>query len=226
MPTQIKICGIRRPQDVDYINEYLPDYIGFIFWEKSFRFVTLEQAMELRRQTNPCIPAVGVFVNETPEKIAEFVQSGAIQIIQLHGQETEEDIAKVRALLPGVPVWKAFKVRSIEDLMRAQISTADRILLDNGYGTGHCFDHSLLVKSAGEGQYEEEHPAQQPDSSYSEGQCFTRPYILAGGLTPQIIPDVITRYHPSMVDISSGVETDQCKDRDKIRAAIQAVRKM
>ncbi|MCD7862964.1 MAG: phosphoribosylanthranilate isomerase [Lachnospiraceae bacterium] len=203
MSTQIKICGIRRAQDVDYINEFLPDYIGFIFWEKSFRCVTLEQALELRRQTNPHIPAVGVFVNETPEKIAEYVQSGAIQIVQLHGQETEEDIAKVRALLPGVPVWKAFKVRSIEDLMRAQASTADRILLDNGYGTGQCFDHSLLTE-----------------------QYLTRPYILAGGLTPQNIPDVIAKYHPAMVDISSGVETDQCKDRDKIRAAIHAVRSM
>ncbi len=226
MPTQIKICGIRRSQDVEYINEFLPDYIGFIFWEKSFRFVTLDDALKLRRQTSPRIPAVGVFVNEAPEKIAEYVQSGAIQIIQLHGRETEEDITKVRALLPGVPVWKAFKVRSIENLTRAQASTADRILLDNGYGTGQCFDHSLLAKSAGEGQYEEGHPAQQPDTLYPEEQHFLRPYILAGGLTPQNIPDVIMKYHPSMVDISSGVETDQCKDRDKIRAAIQAARYM
>ncbi|MCD8379445.1 MAG: phosphoribosylanthranilate isomerase [Lachnospiraceae bacterium] len=226
MPTLIKICGIRRSQDVDYINEFLPDYIGFIFWEKSFRYVTLKQALELRRQTNPRIPAVGVFVNEVPEKIAECVQSGAIQIVQLHGQETEEDIAKARALLPGVPVWKAFKVRSIEDLMRAQASTADRILLDNGYGTGQCFDHSLLAKFEGEGFHEKEQPGDQPDASDPEGQRFTRPYILAGGLTPQNIPDVIMKYHPSMVDISSGVETDKCKDRDKIRAAVHAVRKM
>ncbi len=228
MPTQIKICGIRRQLDVDYINEFLPDYIGFIFWEKSFRYVTLEEAVNLREQTDPRILTVGVFVNEAPEKIAEYVRAGAIQVVQLHGQETEEDIAKVRALLPGASVWKAFKVRSIEDLTRAQLSSADRILLDNGYGTGQCFDHSLLAESAQEGQHEAEHPGQRPDTltSYPGELRFTRPYILAGGLTPENIPDVIAKYHPFMVDISSGVETDKYKDRDKIRAAIQAVRCM
>lgn len=209
MPVQIKICGIRRPQDVDYINEFLPDYAGFIFWEKSFRYVTLREACDLRRRMDPGIPTVGVFVNETPETIAELVHSGAIRIVQLHGQETEEDIAKLRTLLPGVPIWKAFKVRSLDDLRKAQLSTADQILLDNGYGTGQCFDHSLLLTR-------DEAPEQEP--------LFHRPYILAGGLTPENLPQVIARYHPFMVDISSGVETDKCKDPDKIRRAVRAAR--
>ncbi len=205
MSVRIKICGIRRPQDVDYINKYLPDYAGFIFWEKNFRYVTLQEACGLRKRMDARIPTVGVFVNETPERIAEYVHSGAIRIVQLHGQETEDDISTIRRLLPDVPIWKAFKVRSMDDLQKAQLSTADQILLDNGYGTGQCFDHSLLTRE-------------------SPGAYFTRPYILAGGLTPENIPEVITRYHPFMVDISSGVETDKCKDPEKIRRAVQTVR--
>ncbi|MCD8068196.1 MAG: phosphoribosylanthranilate isomerase [Lachnospiraceae bacterium] len=205
MSVQIKICGIRRPRDVDYINEYLPDYAGFIFWEKSFRYVTLQEACELRERMDARVSTVGVFVNEAPERIAEYVHSGAIQVVQLHGQETEDDISTIRGLLPRVPIWKAFKVRSVDDLQKAQLSTADRILLDNGYGTGQCFDHSLLARK-------------------SPGAYFTRPYILAGGLTPENIPEVITKYHPSMVDISSGVETDKYKAPDKICKDIPAAR--
>ncbi|MCD8325467.1 MAG: phosphoribosylanthranilate isomerase [Lachnospiraceae bacterium] len=236
MSVQIKICGIRRPQDVDYINEYLPDYAGFIFWGKSFRYVTLQEACALRRRMDPRIPTVGVFVNEAPAKIAEYVHSGAIRIVQLHGQETEEDVAELRTLLPSVPLWKAFKVRSLDDLQKAQPSTADQILLDNGYGTGQCFDHSLLTQSARErvpkqsgrqpdtGSDQSAAAAESPDPTPDPGdyRSFHRPYILAGGLTPENIPEVIRKYHPSMVDISSGVETDKYKDPDKIRKAIQA----
>lgn len=199
MSVQIKICGIRRPEDVAYLNEYRPDYAGFIFWEKSFRYVTPAQAAGLRRRLAPEIPAVGVFVEEAPERIRDCVESGAIQIVQLHGQETAGDISRLRAMLGDVPVWKAYKVRTKEDLRQAARSDADRILLDNGYGTGECFDHSLLAD-------------------------FGREYILAGGLTPEMLPEVIRKYHPAMVDISSGVETDRYKDREKIKKAVQAAR--
>lgn len=193
---KIKICGIRRKEDVDYVNQYKPDYIGFIFWEKSFRYVTGQQAGELRRLLDAQIPAAGVFVDADREKIAELVRKQIIQIIQLHGQESGEEIAAIRRLCPGVPIWKAFKIRNAEDLLQAAKSSADEILLDNGCGTGEAFDHKLL-------------------------SGFQRRFILAGGLTPETIVKAAL-LQPEAVDISSGVETDKKKDKEKIRRAILA----
>ena len=193
---KIKICGIRRKEDVDYVNQYKPDYIGFIFWEKSFRYVTGQQAGELRRLLDAQIPAAGVFVDADREKIAELVRGQVIQIIQLHGQESGEEIAAIRRLCPGVPIWKAFKIRNEKDLLQAAQSSADEILLDNGCGTGEAFDHKLL-------------------------SGFQRRFILAGGLTPETIVKAAL-LQPETVDISSGVETDRKKDKEKIRRAILA----
>lgn len=196
MKTQIKICGIRRPEDAEYVNAYPPDAIGFIFWEKSFRYVTMEQAASLRKRIDGHITAVGVFVDAPRQTIHEAVEKGIVQVVQLHGHETEAEIGTLKKEL-SVPVWKAFRVRTADDLRAAERSCADRILLDNGYGTGECFEHELL-------------------------DGFGREYILAGGLTPDNIPEVIARYRPQMVDLSSGVETDRCKDREKIRKAVAA----
>lgn len=193
---KIKICGIRRKEDVDYVNQYKPDYIGFIFWEKSFRYVTGQQAGELRRLLDAQIPAAGVFVDADREKIAELVRGQVIQIIQLHGQESEEEIAAIRRRCPGVPIWKAFKIRNEKDLLLAAQSSADEVLLDNGCGTGEAFDHKLL-------------------------SGFQRRFILAGGLTPETIVKAAL-LQPETVDISSGVETDRKKDKEKIRCAILA----
>lgn len=198
MKTKIKICGIRRPEDAEYVNAYLPDYIGFIFWEKSFRYVTMEQAERLRRQIDGRIKAVGVFVDAPRQTIREAVEKEIIQVVQLHGHEAETEIETLKREL-SVPVWKAFRVRTADDLRAAERCCADQILLDNGYGTGECFEHELL-------------------------DGFGREYILAGGLTPDNIPEVTARYHPQMVDLSSGVETDRCKDREKIKRAVAAAR--
>ncbi|MBO5093430.1 MAG: phosphoribosylanthranilate isomerase [Lachnospiraceae bacterium] len=198
MKTQIKLCGIRRDEDAAYANECMPDYIGFIFWEKSFRYVTMEQAASLRRQIDKRIAAVGVFVDAPRQAVCEAVEKGIIQIVQLHGHETEAEIEALKREL-SVPVWKAFRIRAADDLRAAQRSCADQILLDNGYGTGECFEHTLL-------------------------DGFRREYILAGGLTPENIPEVIEKYHPQAVDLSSGVETDRRKDREKMKRAVAAVR--
>jgi len=198
MCAEIKICGIRRAVDVEYINAYGPDYAGIVLWDKSFRYVTAGQGAELRKRMDERIPMVGVFVDERPERIAAYVEAGMIQIVQLHGHETEEEIERIKKMT-GVSVWKAFKVRTRGDLHRALECRADRILLDNGYGTGGCFDHSLLTDYPGD-------------------------YILAGGLTPENIPDVIAKFRPAAIDISSGVETDGYKDEEKIRRAVSAVR--
>ncbi|MDU7336687.1 MAG: phosphoribosylanthranilate isomerase [Clostridium sp.] len=198
--TKIKICGIFCPCDADYVNKAMPDYAGFVFYEKSHRNVTMQQAEQLRKCIHSSIPAVGVFVNAPQEQIATLCHEGVIQIIQLHGGESKEYIDELKLRIPGVPIWQAFRVRAIEDLQMAEKSTADLILLDNGYGTGEAFDWSLI-------------------------SGMSRPFVLAGGLTPQNIPQAIARFAPFMVDISSGVETDKQKDPVKILSAVAAVQK-
>ena len=195
--TRIKICGLFRPCDAEYVNQAMPDYAGFVFFEKSHRKVTMQQAAQLREKIHSSIPVAGVFVNAPREQILSLCRAGVIQIVQLHGDESEEYIGGLKALLPGVPIWRAFRVRAPEDLTAAQQSTADLILLDNGYGTGEPFDWSLI-------------------------SGITRPFVLAGGLTPQNIPQAIARFAPYAVDISSGVETERQKDREKILAAVAA----
>lgn len=198
--SKIKICGLFLPCDADYVNKAMPDYAGFVFYEKSHRNVTMQQAEQLRKNIHSSIPTVGVFVNAPQEQIATLCHERIIQIVQLHGGESAEYIERLRKQIPGVPIWQAFRVRALEDLQMAEKSTADLILLDNGYGTGEAFDWSLI-------------------------SGMTRPFVLAGGLTPQNIPQAIARFAPFMVDISSGVETDKQKDPVKILSAVAAVQK-
>ena len=199
---QIKICGIRRAEDCSYINEARPDYAGFIFWDRSFRYVDMREAYVLRKLIDNRIKTVGVFVDEVPELIYGIAKAGIISVVQLHGSESREYIDYLRKLLPvHTEIWKAYKVRGTADIEEALDSAADRILLDNGYGTGQCFDQSLLDNE----------------------RLKQKGFILAGGMTPENIPEAIKLYAPQMIDISSGVETDRCKARDKILRAVQAV---
>ncbi|MPN47526.1 N-(5'-phosphoribosyl)anthranilate isomerase [bioreactor metagenome] len=185
--------------DAEYVNEAMPDYAGFVFYEKSHRFVDERRAAKLRSKIAQSIHTVGVFVDHDPHYIKTLYENGIISVVQLHGTESEAYIAKLRAMLPGVQIWKAFKVRSEADIAAAQSCDADCILLDNGYGTGQCFDWSLISD-------------------------VKRPMILAGGLNAENIAEAIDRFHPFAVDISSGVETDKVKDKSKILAAVAAVR--
>ena len=199
--TKIKICGLYRPCDVEYVNQAQPDWCGFIInFPKSHRNVTPEQARELRTGLSRRVRPVGVFVDQLPEEAASLLNDGTLAAIQLHGHENDEYIARLRALAPGCEIWKAFQIRSAADLDAANSSTADMVLLDNGYGTGETFDWSLAggVK---------------------------RPFLLAGGLTPDNIPEAVRQLHPTGLDISSGVETDKKKDLNKILAAVAAARK-
>ncbi len=199
--TKIKICGLYREQHVDYVNTAKPDYAGFVFYPPSHRYVSREEMKRLRERLLPEIPAVGVFVNVPVEEVASYIEEGLIQIAQLHGAETEEDIRKLRMLAPEAEIWKAFKIRDARTLSEVQNSEADRILLDNGYGTGKCFDWQLL-----------------------KAQAPTRPYLLAGGLRAENIEEALERFSPWGVDISSGVETEKEKDFDKIRNIIEIIR--
>ncbi len=197
--TLIKICGLYRTADIDHVNEAKPDYIGFILnFPKSHRNLAPSQASALRQRLAPGIKAVGVFVDQPAEAVSAAAAQIGLDVIQLHGHEDNTYIAEIRKQT-GLPVWKAFRIRNAADLTAAENSAADEILLDNGYGTGETFDWSYAAS-------------------------FTRPFLLAGGLTPQNIPEAIRLLHPKMLDISSGVETDKVKDREKILAAVRAAR--
>lgn len=197
--TKIKLCGLSRQCDIEWANELKPDYIGFIFWNKSKRNVSPEKAKELKALLSPDIKAVGVFVNEPVENVAGLLGNNIIDIAQLHGSEDEEYIARLRTL-SDKPIIKAFLLKSKEDAKRAEKSTADHILLDSGMGTGKGFDRSLLKN-------------------------ISRPYFLAGGLYPENVANAIDKLSPFAVDVSSGIETDNFKDRNKMAAFVNAVRK-
>lgn len=188
-----------RPEDIEAVNAAMPDFVGFVIdFPKSHRSVTPDQVRALRAGLRTDIEAVGVFVDEDPEVIADLVDDLAIDIVQLHGHEDEAYIAALRELCDA-PLIKAFKIRNAADVEAALASTAEIILLDNGYGTGTCFDWSVVGE-------------------------IDRPFILAGGLTPENIPDAVARMHPWAVDLSSSLETDGLKDPDKIAAAVAAAR--
>ena len=199
--TKIKLCGLSRPCDIDFVNDVQPDYCGFVIdVPKSRRNVTPEQVRALCARLAPSIKAVGVFVNAPPEEVAALLETHAIAAAQLHGQEDDAYIRSLRRLTDA-PIIQAFHAASPADIERANRSIADCILLDHGAGgTGCTFDWLLTDR-------------------------VTRPYILAGGLTPKNLPRAIERCHPFAVDLSSGVETNGCKDLNKMRAAVAAVRR-
>lgn len=195
--TKIKLCGLSRACDIEVANELMPDYIGFVFAPESRRYVTPEKAMELKQMLLPEIKAVGVFVNENTETIADLLNNGVIDIAQLHGDE--DNIQRLRTLT-GKPIIKAFRIGNEADISNAEQSTADFVLLDSGAGTGTVFDWNLI-------------------------KSINRPYFLAGGLDVQNVRAAIAALHPFAVDVSSGIETNGFKDKTKMAAFVAAVRK-
>ena len=197
--TKIKLCGLTRPCDIEYVNELLPEYIGFVFAPKSRRYISPEKAEVLREHLDDRITPVGVFVDEKIEVIADLIKRKIIDIVQLHGNESEQYIEDLRRVI-DCPVIKAFRIESEADIVSANNSSADYILLDSGGGTGKVFDHLLLKDIA-------------------------RPYFLAGGLTPENVETAIKQLAPFAVDASSSLETDGFKDKIKMTAFVNAVRK-
>ena len=246
--TKIKLCGLRRIEDIETVNILKPDYIGFVFAPESKRYITPDEAAKLKKKlnentlsiknqtgitddksntninsnTHKLIKAVGVFVDEDVEKVAELLNTRVIDIAQLHGNEDENYIRELRRLItkknsdeqkdasidnPGKNkdnkyegcIIKAFKIKTKEDLEKAKSSIADYILLDAGAGDGMRFNWDLL-------------------------QGFVRPYFLAGGLDSENVKEAITKLHPYGVDVSSGIETDGYKDPVKMQKFVYNVR--
>ena len=197
--TIIKLCGLSRPRDILAANQLRPEYIGFVFAPKSSRYISSGQTWELKALLSPQIRTVGVFVNERIDRVEELLNSGVIDMAQLHGSEAADYIRQLRTRT-GKPVIQAFRITSEEDVKRAEHSMADHILLDAGAGTGTVFDWSML-------------------------QQLRRPYFLAGGLGLHNVEKAVEELHPYGVDVSSGIETDGFKDPEKMVAFVAAVRK-
>lgn len=191
---KVKFCGLKRPCDIAWANELQPDYAGFVFAGKKRR-VSDDQAVALRRELDPSIPAVGVFVDDTPEHIESLVRAGTIQ---LHGGEDEAYIESLRRQVQ-VPIIKAFSIARKDDVEKARRSPADYVLLDHGKGgTGEVFDWALLAQ-------------------------IDREYFLAGGLNPDNA-EKAAALGPYALDVSSGIETDGVKDKEKMKLFMARVR--
>ena len=199
--TKMKFCGLTRPCDMEAVNEIKPEYIGFVFAKKSKRYVTPQKAMELKKLLSPEILAVGVFVGEEPEVIAGLLENGTIDIAQLHGSEDEEYIRKLKTMTDK-PIIKAIQVTDESTYAETKLPSCsvDYLLLDSGAGTGTTFDWNKIEK-------------------------LCKPYFLAGGLSPDNVEEAIELLHPYAVDVSSGIEEDGVKSKEKMAAFAAAVRK-
>lgn len=193
--TKIKICGLTRPEDIGFVNEYQPDYIGFVF-AKSKRQIDYQTARKLKALLNPGILVVGVFVDEDMEKIVSIVEEGIIDIMQLHGCESEAYIQTLRQRT-NAKIIKAVKVTTLQS--NSIKTKADYILLDSTAGSGKLFDWKRKI------------------------DC-NKPIFLAGGLNPENVAEAVNQMRPYAVDVSSGVETEGKKDRDKIKKFIEESR--
>lgn len=207
---KIKLCGLKRIEDIEAVNEAKPDYIGFIFAKKSRRYVSTKTAERLKQHLNPDIEAVGVFVNEDIDKVIEQAKKQVIDVIQLHG---EEDVAYVKDLKEavGVPIIKAIsmtKQDARQQISMWEISDVDYLLLDSGNGgTGEQFNYKLLQEIGN----------------------LKKPYFLAGGLNSENLENAVQQLQnnqPYALDLSSGIETNGIKDLDKIKKAVEAARRI
>lgn len=200
MSTKIKICGLKRPEDIEYVNEFKPEYVGFVFFPPSSRYVDVKTACELSAKLDKDIIPVGVFLDNTLEEILEVAESNAVSMLQFHGVTAPEIVSRIKKdKLTALPLIEAFSIKTHDDVERAVKSEADYILLDNGAGgTGSAFDWNLLGN-------------------------VDRDFFIAGGLNAQNVAEVL-KLNPYAVDTSSGVETQKIKDRSKIGDFINRVR--
>ena len=196
--TELKICGLSRLEDIIAVNRHGADYAGFVFFAKSKRYVDPYKANELISLLRADIKPVGVFLDEPLDNVVRIARITGVELIQLHGHESEEYVEYVKRTLDR-PVIKAYKASEEGALEKAAQSSADYVMIDSGAGSGKKFDWSIL-------------------------KDFKRDYFLAGGLDPESVGEAIRMLEPFAVDVSSGVETDGIKDEKKIAEFINAVR--
>ena len=193
---KVKICGIRRAEDIEIINKYPPDYIGFVFAE-SKRKINLDTAKTLKKMLKVNIPVVGVFVNGNIEDILELYRNDIIDIAQLHGDENEDYINQLREEAPGIKLIKAIEINKKEDLNDYENINVEYLLLDSGKGSGKTFNWDLINKN------------------------ISKDFFLAGGLNSANFNQAIEKFQPYGIDLSSGVETNGYKDEEKIKKIME-----
>ena len=192
--TKIKICGLMTKHDIKAVNRARPDLAGFIF-AKGRHQIDLKTALILRKLLAPSIPSVGVFVNAPIESMLKIYNSGAISIIQLHGQESENTVKTLQA--HKIPIIKVFKPSQNKPQ-----TNADYLMLDSGSGNGTAVDWQKI-------QFK---PKQQ--------------LIIAGALDINNVATAIKTIHPTYVDLSRGVETNNIKDPQKISEIVTLVHQL
>ena len=197
---KIKICGLRRLEDISIVNRYKPDYVGFVFAD-SKRKVSHDFAYEMKSNLSSDIVSVGVFVDADIGEIVELFDRGIIEIAQLHGLESEDYINKLRENTNGeLKIINAIEMSDEMDLLEYDNSISDYLLLDSGKGSGKTFDWGLIRKD------------------------LNKEFFLAGGINISNIADAIEEFNPYAIDLSSGVETDGFKDENKIGEIMEVIR--
>ena len=211
---KLKICGLRRKEDINIVNKYGPDYIGFVFAD-SPRKVSYEEAKVLSDILSEDIVPVGVFVNEHMKLIVDLFKDGIIKIAQLHGDEDEKYIRNLKDKSIEqtgieIPVINAIEIKDIsnedsgtdynDELWKWRDSASDYFILDSGKGSGKTFDWNLIDKNS---------------------EFFRNSIFLAGGLNSENLTSAIEEFNPFAVDLSSSVETDGFKDEKKIKEIIE-----
>ena len=198
---KVKICGLKRLEDINLINKYPVDYIGFVF-APSKRRVSLDEAIELKTALNPSIKTVGVFVNEEPSVVNEIAAKCSLDIVQLHGDEDDEYIKNIK-----FPVWKSISVKDSNFYKEMELCTLSSGFVLDTYsndakgGTGKVFNWDL-VKDVSKDKF----------------------IILAGGLNSSNVLTAIEKVSPSIIDVSSGVEEQGFKNEFKIQEFLRKVK--
>ena len=202
---KIKFCGIRRLEDVAAVNLCQQDYMGMILSGGFRRSISQEQAQRLVQEKSDAIAAVGVFVNESSEIICRMAEQLHLQVIQLHGNESAEQIQTLQQKT-GLPVWKALRIGTLEELEAAGTNPADCLILEGKTGagiggTGVCADWELLARHS-----------------------WNRSFFLAGGLQPENVLEAIATVSPTGVDFSSGIEEDGVKSLRRMKQLMTLIR--
>lgn len=205
MRTGVKICGIRRPQDVEILNKVIPDCAGFVFLKTSARYVSPSEAQALCAKLSPKIRRVGVFVNEPISSVIETATQTGLQVIQLHGDEDYSYVRAIRKRWSGY-LWRAVRVQSASCIRAAERLPIDLLVLDAfsaaAYGgTGNLANLSII----------EQH---RPNL----------PFFIAGGIDAGNVAEIVRRIQPTGVDLSSGIETDGVKDAIKAEQFMRQIR--
>lgn len=199
--TKVKICGLMELEDVKIAVDSGADAVGFVF-APSRRQLTVETAKKLASAVPNDVLKIGVFVNETPDEVNRIAGEVSLDMVQLHGDEAPEYVRQI-----FLPTIKALSIKSFEDVRKVSQYEVDYFLFDapgvefRG-GSGQSFDWKLLEKA----------------------NIPLEKVILAGGLNERNVREAIKTVNPFMVDVSSGVETEERKDAVKIRTFIRAVR--